>query len=104
MLNKTAEFMPHEKITTTSKGIRYLKDNEISQSLKEHFANNSFIKKMAKNMILLYGLQSPKPVVVLKHGQKLLEFSMVRQNFRLTMSSAKVNILKKQQQRICLQP
>ena len=48
MLNKTAEFMPHEKISTTSKGIRYLKDTEISKSLKERFANNSFIKKMAK--------------------------------------------------------
>lgn len=48
MLDRAAEFMPHEKVSTTPKGIRYLKDTEISESLKERFANNSFIKKMAK--------------------------------------------------------
>ena len=48
MLDKAIEFMPHEKVATTSKGIRYLKDTDISQSIKKHFGNIPFVKKMAK--------------------------------------------------------
>lgn len=47
-IDKGMEFLSHENVSTSKKGIRYLKDDEIPREIRKKLGELPFIKKLSK--------------------------------------------------------